>query len=179
MKVKKSIGLATSDERSFYWRLTGRQNLQFFAGLQNIPAKKAKIRVDTVLSQVGLQQVADKRFHIYSTGMRQRLAIARALLTEPRVIFMDEPTKGLDPMATSQLHKLIREHLIGDLGITVFLTSHDLAEVEKLCDRIAIMNEGKIQVCGSMIELRRLLGSVEKYRVEVHDLELERCFKNS
>jgi ABC-2 type transport system permease protein len=169
--VKRAIGLATSDERSFYWRLTGRQNLRFFAGLQNIPARNAKVRIDTVLSQVGLQQVADKRFHIYSTGMRQRLAIARALLTEPRVIFMDEPTKGLDPIATSQLHKLIRDHLISDLGITVFLTSHDLAEVEKLCDRIGIMNEGKIQVCGSLIELRRLLGSVERYRVEVHDLE--------
>lgn len=171
LEVKKSIGLATSDERSFYWRLTGRQNLRFFAGLQNIPTRNAKVRIDAVLSQVGLQQVADKRFHIYSTGMRQRLAIARALLTEPRVIFMDEPTKGLDPMATSQLHRLIREHLINELGMTVFITSHHLAEVEKLCDRIAIMNEGKIQVCGSMIELRRLLGSVERYIVEVHDLE--------
>jgi ABC-type multidrug transport system ATPase subunit/ABC-type polysaccharide/polyol phosphate export permease len=170
-KVKRAIGLATSDERSFYWRLTGRQNLRFFSGLQNIPARNANVRIDTVLSQVGLEQVADRRFHVYSTGMRQRLAIARALLTEPSVIFMDEPTKGLDPIATGQLHKLIREHLIGDLGITVFLTSHDLAEVEKLCDRIAIMNEGKIQVCGSMIELRKLLGPVEKYRVEVHNLD--------
>ncbi len=174
VNVKRAIGLATSDERSFYWRLTGRQNLSFFAGLQNMPARNAKMRIETVLSQVGLDHVADKRFHIYSTGMRQRLAIARALLTEPQVIFLDEPTKGLDPIATSQLHKLIREHLIGEHGITVFLTSHDLVEVEKLCDRIAIMKEGKIQVCGSMIELRRLVGSMERYRVEVHNLE--QCF---
>jgi ABC-2 type transport system permease protein len=102
--------------------------------------------------------------------MRQRLAIARALLTEPSVIFMDEPTKGLDPLAASQFHRLIQDHLINDLGITVFLTSHHLREVETICHRIAIMNKGKIQGCGSMIELRKLLGPIEKYRVEVHGL---------
>lgn len=171
LQVKKAIGLATSDERSFYWRLTGRQNLQFFAGLQDISERKAKVRIDASLAQVGLQDVADKRFHVYSTGMRQRLAIARALLNEPRLIFMDEPTKGLDPLATSQLHKLIRGHLVGELGITVFLTSHDLAEVEKLCDRIAIMNAGRIQTCGSMAELRSVVGSVERYHVGVQNLE--------
>ncbi len=172
-KVKRAIGLATSDERSFYWRLTGRQNLRFFASLHNMSGQKAMMRIDEVLSQVGLQQVSDVRFHTYSTGMRQRLAIARALLTEPRVVFMDEPTKGLDPLAASQLHRLIRDHLIGELGITVFLTSHHLSEVERLCDRVAIMNAGKIQGCGTMAELRGLLGPTEKYRVEVQGLKQE------
>ena len=169
-KVKKAIGLATSDERSFYWRLSGRQNLRFFAGLHNIPSDKANAGIHKVLSQVGLTAVADKRFHTYSTGMRQRLAIARALLTDPRVVFMDEPTKGLDPLAANNLHQLIREHLIDELGITVFLTSHHLTEVEKICDRIAVMNRGKIRACGTMPELRRLLGPVEKYRVAVEAL---------
>jgi ABC-type multidrug transport system ATPase subunit/ABC-type multidrug transport system permease subunit len=174
-KVKKAIGLSTSDERSFYWRLTGRQNLRFFAGLHNIPARKAEDSIQRVLSQLGLTAVADKRFHTYSTGLRQRLAIARALLTEPRVIFMDEPTKGLDPLAANSLHKLIREHLIDELGVTVFLTSHHLTEIEKICDRIAIMQNGKIRACGTMSELRRLMGPAEKYRVIVEGLSREKA----
>jgi len=172
-EVKNAIGLATSDERSFYWRLTGRQNLQFFANLHNLPARYSNKRIDELFSQVGLQQVSDKRFHTYSTGMRQKLAIARALLNEPRVLFMDEPTKGLDPLATKQFQRLIREQLIDNQGITVFLTSHYLTEVEKICDRIAVMNKGKIQACGTMAELKNLLGPIEKYRVEVEDLESE------
>jgi ABC-type multidrug transport system ATPase subunit/ABC-type multidrug transport system permease subunit len=169
--VKRAIALATSDERSFYWRLTGRQNLEFFSGLQNVPARIANERIDEVLSQVGLRHVAEERFHVYSTGMRQRLAIARALLTEPRVIFMDEPTKGLDPLAAGQIHKLVKEHLVDELGITVFLTSHNLPEIEKLCHRIAVMVNGTIQGYGTMLDLRRMIGSIEKYRVEVGDLE--------
>jgi ABC-type multidrug transport system ATPase subunit/ABC-type multidrug transport system permease subunit len=169
-KVKKAIGLATSDERSFYWRLTGRQNLQFFARLHNITADRADANIEKALSQVGLSDVGDKRFHTYSTGMRQRLAIARALLTEPKVVFMDEPTKGLDPLAANNLHQLIREQLIDEFGITVFLTSHHLTEVEKICDRIAVMSQGKIRACGSMAELRKTLGPVEKYRVTGEEL---------
>ena len=140
-KVKRAIGGATSDERSFYWRLTGRQNVKFFASLYNMPARKASLRINEVLSQIGLQQVADRRFQTYSTGMRQRLAIARALLPESRIIFMDEPTKGLDPSGTRLFYDFIREHLINDLGITIFLSSHNLTEVEKVCDRIAIMHK--------------------------------------
>ena len=171
--VRKAIGLATSDERSFYWRLSGRQNLRFFAGLHNIPSHKAKDSIQRVLSQVGLTAIADKRFQTYSTGLRQRLAIARALLTEPRVVFMDEPTKGLDPLAANSLHQLIREHLIDELGVTVFLTSHHLSEVEKICDRIAVMQNGQIRACGTMNELRRLMGPDEKYCVAVEGLDRE------
>ena len=90
MNVKKVIGLATSDERSFYWRLTGRQNLRFFASLHNMRGQESRKRVDEVLLQVGLQQVADDRFHTYSTGMRQKLALARALLTKPREAAREE-----------------------------------------------------------------------------------------
>jgi ABC-type multidrug transport system ATPase subunit/ABC-type multidrug transport system permease subunit len=171
VKIKRIIGLATSDERSFYWRLTGRQNLLFFASLHNMVGRKSRMRVDEVLRQVGLQRVSDDRFHTYSTGMRQRLVIARALLTEPSVIFLDEPTKGIDPLGASQIHRLIRDHLVGDLGITVFLTSHHLREIEAICHRIAIMSKGRIQGCGTMVELRKLIGPIEKYRVEVHGLE--------
>lgn len=156
--IKASIGLVTSDERSFYWRLSARQNLEFFATLHHLAPKEIGTRIEEVLEIVGLQEVADKRFLTFSTGMRQRLSIARGLLSRPATIFLDEPTKGLDPLGIQSLHKLIREDLTRNQGITILLTSHWLQEVEQLCDRIAIMNQGRIQACGTMFELRKELG---------------------
>ena len=157
--IKASIGLVTSDERSFYWRLSGRQNLEFFAQLHNIPDAQIKERVQGALETVGLGSIADKRFLTYATGMRQRLSIARALLNRPSILFLDEPTKGLDPIATQRLHHLIREQLVDEQGITVFLTTHDLTEAESLCDRLAVMNQGRIVACGTLDELLGEIGS--------------------
>ena len=165
--IKASIGLVTSDERSFYWRLSGRQNLEFFATLHNLGRRTIKNRLEEVLEIVGLQSVASKRFLTYSTGMRQRLSIARALLNQPQILFLDEPTKGLDPPGIQALHKLIRQDLTRSQGITIFLTSHWLQEVEQLCDRIAIMDQGLIRACGSMTELRREIGLGERYYLQV------------
>lgn len=152
--IKASIGLVTTDERSFYWRLSARQNLEFFATLHHLSPGEVGTRIEEVLEIVGLQEVADKRFLTFSTGMRQRLSIARGLLNRPATIFLDEPTKGLDPLAIQSLHRLIREELTRKQKITILLTSHWLEEVEQLCDRIAIMNRGRILACGSMDELR-------------------------
>jgi ABC-type multidrug transport system ATPase subunit/ABC-type multidrug transport system permease subunit len=157
--IKASIGLVTSDERSFYWRLSGRQNLDFFAHLHNIPDKEIGARVQEALDTVELGSIADSPFLTYATGMRQRLCIARALLNHPRILFLDEPTKGLDPTATQHLHQLIREQLVDAQGITVFLTTHDLSEAEFLCDRVAIMNRGRIVSCGTLAELAGATGS--------------------
>ncbi len=167
--VKKSIGLAASDERSFYWRLSGRQNLRFFATLYHLPERIVEQRIDEVLEMVQLQGPANQRFLTYSTGMRQRLSIARALLTS-RILFLDEPTKGLDPKAVRLLHELIRSRLTLQEGITVFLTTHILAEAEQLCDRVAVMHQGAIQGCGSITELRSLLGLQERYFLQVAGL---------
>jgi len=171
LQIKKSIGLATSDERSFYWRLTGRQNLQFFAKLNNLTSNFARKRIEEIMELVNLIEVGNNRFHTYSTGMRQRLAIARAILTNPKIVILDEPTKGLDPPSAANLHKLIRKHLIGEFGVTVLLTSHHLKEIEDVCDRIAVMNQGKIQGCGTIDELRYLLGPVEEYRLEAYNID--------
>lgn len=156
-EIRSQIGLVTSDERSFFWRLSGHQNLEFFASLHGLSGEQADDRINATLAQVDLQDIADKQFHTYSTGMRQRLAIARALLNEPRLLFLDEPSRGLDPSATIRLHEMIR-CLASDKGMTIFLTTHNLGEAEYLCDRIAILNNGRIRISG---EKRELLSSLK------------------
>ncbi len=152
--VKSRIGLVTTDERSFYWRLTGRENLEFFAALQNTAAATISERISRLLDLVGREGVADKEFRKYSSGMRQRLAIARALIHQPRILFLDEPTQGLDPPAIRSLYSLLRERLRGEHQITVLLTTHRLSEAEQLCDRMAILHQGRIRAVGTLEELR-------------------------
>ena len=157
-KVRESIGFITADERSFYWRLTGQQNLKFFASLHNFYSYDAQKRVDELLNIVGLKHRADDRFLSYSAGMKQRMAIARGLLNDPEVMFMDEPTRGLDPGAAQNLRAFIKERIVKEQGKTVFLSTHHLGEAEQLCDRIAIIDEGEIRVIGSPEELKSALG---------------------
>ncbi len=164
--VKQSIGLVTSDERSFYWRLTGRHNLEFFAALSGLPSKVVQERIVQVSEQVGLQEFIDSRFQTYSTGMRQRLSLARALLVQPRLLFLDEPTKGLDWSATQQLYSLVHT-LTSQHGITILLTTHSLNDVERLCDRVAIMHHGRVQGCGTVDELRSQLNMVGRHTIQV------------
>jgi len=166
-RIKASIGLVTGDERSFYWRLTGRQNLEFFAALSGCSGHEARHRIEEVLESMGLADRADERFQTYSTGMKQRLALARGLLHDPRILFMDEPTKSLDPTATHRLHRLIKEDLAGRQGKTVLLTTHRLEEAELLCDRVAIMDRGLIRVCGTLAELRGMVQRRDKYTLRV------------
>lgn len=153
-RVKRDIGYCMGAERSFYWRLTGRENLIFFATLNNIPSAAAKNRVGELLELLELKQVADRPFMSYSTGMQQKLGLARALINDPDIFFMDEPTKGLDPHAAQIIHQFIREKMIEDLGKTVFLATHNLSEAEALCHRVAIMDKGEIKFCGTIEEIK-------------------------
>ncbi len=170
-QIKQTIGLASSDERSFYWRLTGRQNLEFFGSLFGLEGELKQNRITEALEQVHLLEYANQRFQTYSTGLRQRLSIARALLNQPQLLFLDEPTKGLDPIATSQLHKLIQTELHEKLGVTIFLTTHNLAEAQQLCERIAIMDRGEILALGELPELHKILNSSDLYTFSVSDLQ--------
>ena len=156
--VKKSIGLVTSDERSFYWRLTGKQNLQFFAVLAGVPSDHIDNRISQISKILGLQDLLSKRFSTYSAGIRQRIAIARALLNTPPILLLDEPSKGLDPATTQQLYRLIQQ-LSNTLGTTIVLTTHNLSDVERYCDRIAIMDKGKIVAIGTLQELYKLINT--------------------
>ena len=147
-EIRQRIGLVDCQERSFFWRLTGRQNLDFFAALHNLKKKQADQRIDELLELVGLSDHADQRFFGYSTGMRQRLAVARGLLAMPPIIFMDEPTRSLDPVNAQELREFIKKILVQKMGCTVLLVTHRLDEAESLCDRIAIMDHGKILAVG-------------------------------
>jgi ABC-2 type transport system ATP-binding protein len=153
--VRRRIGLVTGDERSFYWRLTGRQNLNFFATLYHLPQREMRTRVDALLETLGIGQYADRLFNTYSSGTRQRFAIARGLLTDPDLLFLDEPTRSLDPMAADELRRYISGHIVGDLGRTVLLATHTLAEAESICSRVGIIRHGRLAAVGSMDELRR------------------------
>ena len=158
-KVRESIGYVTTDERSFYWRLTGRQNLEFFANLHNYYSHKARERVSELLDIINLENRADDLFLSYSAGMKQRLAIARGLLNDPRVLFMDEPTRSLDPGAAQSARNFISNYIVQEQGKTIFLSTHNLSEAEQLCNRIAIIDEGNIKIEGSPSELKSDLGN--------------------
>lgn len=168
--IRAAVGLVVSDERSFFWRLSARRNLNFFAALHGLHGRAAADRVDQVLADVDLLDVAERRFSNFSSGMRQRLAIARSLLHRPQLLFLDEPSRSLDPTATNRLHALMLR-LMAEQGLTIFLITHDLAEAEKLCDRVALVHHGRIQTIGRPADLRRALRPQRLYEVQVGDVE--------
>lgn len=141
--ARAHIGLLTGDERSFYWRLTGHANLELFAALNDIPRHRIPSRVSEALELAGLSGRAHTSFKSYSTGMRQRLALARCLLHNPPVLLMDEPTKGLDPPTKSRFLELLRDELANKQGKTILLTTHNIEEVDA-ADRVDIIHNGKI-----------------------------------
>jgi ABC-2 type transport system ATP-binding protein len=167
--VKKLVGLVNAEERSFYWRLTGYENLRFYASLYQLFGKQAKERIDLLLKLVDLDKQSDMRFQNYSSGMRQKLAIARGLLSDPKVLFVDEPTRSLDPVSAQAVRNFLKEKVIGEKK-TVVLATHNLTEAEQLCDRLAIMDHGRVIALGSVKELRALFQTHEECRLEVRNL---------
>jgi ABC-2 type transport system ATP-binding protein len=161
-EVRASIGLGLGGERSFYWRLTGKQNLEFFATMQGLTGKRLKKRVREVLIKLDLTEVQDVPFMEYSSGMKRKLDIARALLTDPPIFFFDELTSSIDPGAAVRIRELVQE--LKERGKTVLLVTHNLAEAERLCDVIGIMNHGKMIAMGDSVSLR---GLVEGCKVRI------------
>jgi len=153
--VRRRTGVLT-ETPALYERLSARENLEFFGTLHEIPQAQLNSRVDEMLEFFQLASRAKDKVETYSKGMKQRLALARALIHKPPLLFLDEPTSGLDPEAAQQV-----DDLIADLGRTaeqtVILATHNLLEAQRLCDRVAIMNKGKILALGSLDELARKL----------------------
>ena len=155
VQVRRNIGLASAEERSFYWRLTAEQNLLFFARLYGLSGTEAKRRIKTLFDMFELGELARRRFAELSTGNKQRLAVARAMLAKPPVLLLDEPTRSLDPIAAARLRSTISSLARDGVNrATIFLTSHNLAEVEELCDRVAIISKGEIRALDTPHNLR-------------------------
>ena len=150
-QIKPLINLVFEDQ-NLYERLSGRDNLRLFTALYGQPASRA----DDLLKLVGLNDAASRRVKTYSSGMKQRLLVARALINEPKVLFLDEPTRGLDPASARELRRLVAQ--LSTQGTTVFLTTHYMEEADELCHRVAFLSHGKIVALDTPRELKLLQG---------------------
>ena len=164
-EVRARLGAMLSGERSLYWKLTGRENLEYFAALYHVPPGETKARIANVLAAVKLTDRAEDYVERYSTGMRQRLALARALLPDPPLVVLDEPTVGLDPQASRDLRDRVRE--LKAQGRTVLLTTHYMEEADQLCDRVAIIDHGRIVALDTPAALKRTIRAEEVVHLEI------------
>jgi ABC-2 type transport system ATP-binding protein len=163
-EIRPRIGIVFGGERGLYWRLSGRDNLQYFADLYRMPPEVTKKRIPELLELVGMTDRANERIEGYSRGMKQRLHIARGLLHDPELLFLDEPTIGLDPVAARDLREVI--HNLKIAGKTVFLTSHYMFEMDALCDRVAVVSKGKILIMDTPSALKKLVANLEVVEIE-------------
>ena len=155
-KIKSFIGMVSSQERSFYWRLAGRQNLEFFASMYGLKNPKDKIEELFKLFAIDYQ---DSRFDTYSTGMKQKFALIRGLLNDPELLLLDEPTKSLDYATALDLRNFIKEDLVRKKEKTVIFTTHHMDEALDLCDLFMILHKGRLYALGTMEELRRKINN--------------------
>jgi len=159
--LRRKTGILT-ETPSLDERLTATENLAFYADFYDIPQAQVQQRIRSILQQFGLFERAGDLVGEYSKGMKQRLALARAFLHEPELLFLDEPTSGLDPVAIQEVHQLIR-HVSRDEGRTVFLCTHNLVEAQRLCDRVAVMEQGKMVAVGTPSDLAQRIGAPLRY----------------
>jgi ABC-2 type transport system ATP-binding protein len=163
--VRRSLGTVLAGERSIYWKLTGRENLEYFAALYHIPPALAKKRVEELIERMEIKDRANELVEKYSTGMRQRIAIAKALLARPPILLLDEPTLGLDPQAARRVRELIVE--LQREGHTILLTTHYMEEADQLSDRIGIIDTGKVIALDTPEGLKRRIDQKEVIRLEI------------
>jgi ABC-2 type transport system ATP-binding protein len=168
LEIRKRINLISGGERGLYYRISGRQNLRFFADLYRIPRKLRDRRVEDLLKKVGLESAADRRVEEYSRGMKQRLHIARGLVNDPDLLFLDEPTIGLDPEISREVRGMIRE--MSRDGKSLLLTTHNMHEAEELCDHINIIVGGRIVAKGTIADLKDAIRNRSVIEVEVRRL---------
>ncbi len=167
--LRPHLGLVLGGERGLYTRISARENLRYFADLYGVPLARRDARIREVLDRVGLTEAADRRVEEYSRGMKQKLHLARGILHEPEILFLDEPTIGLDPKSARETRKLVRG-LVAD-GVTVFLTTHYMFEAEELCQRLAVLSRGRIVARDTVAGLRRLVGGDRTIEIEGYGFE--------
>jgi ABC-2 type transport system ATP-binding protein len=164
MEVRRRIGLVLGGERGLYYRISARQNLRYFADIYGVPLSVREKRIQEVLEKVDLTAKADIRVEDYSRGMKQRLHIAKGIIHDPELIFMDEPTIGLDPQAAREARDLIRS-LVKE-GKTIMLTTHYMFEADELCDRIGVIARGRIVALDTPAGLKSLVRDTSVIEVE-------------
>jgi len=162
--VRPVIGIVFGGERGLYWRLTGRQNLEYWGALYKLSGSRTKSRAQELLERVGLTDRADERVETYSRGMKQRLHLARGLVGDAKVLFLDEPTTGMDPIAAREFRSLIGQ-LRGE-GRTILLATHDMVEAETVCDRVTLIDRGTILATESPRTLGRVISRFQRIDVE-------------
>ncbi len=162
--VRASVGCMLMGERGLYWKLTGRENLEYFAALYHLPPEVARRRVEEVLDLLSLQSIADRTVETYSSGQKMKLAFGKALIHDAPVLILDEPTNTLDVPSAHELRATVRQ--LNREGKTVVYTTHIMSEAETLCDRVAIIDRGQVIAMGTVPELKASLGRDSVTRVE-------------
>jgi len=163
-RVRTALAPVITDERSLYWRLTARDNLELYARLQKLTPRATRRRVAELLELLGLAETGGKMVGAFSSGMKQRLLIARALIARPRILLLDEPTRSLDPLTARNLRALLRDEISARQGCTVLLATHNSEEALELCGRVGVLHQGRLLAVGAPADLIRELGD-ERYRL--------------
>jgi len=166
ISVRKILGITTGGERTLYWKLSARDNLKYFASLYGLSSKDAEERIDYLLDIMDLKKKQHQRLEKYSTGMRQKVSIARAILHDPKILLLDEPTLGLDPSFSMFLRSFIKNDLNKKEGKTILLTTHYMDEADQLCDRIAFVDRGKLIVVDTSKNLKRNVSKNEALEIK-------------
>jgi ABC-2 type transport system ATP-binding protein len=162
--IRANIGFIFGGERGLYWRLSAMDNLRYFASLYNVDPEVSAKRIPYLLELVGLKGREKEKVEGYSRGMKQRLHIARSLIHDPKVLFLDEPTIGLDPVGARELRQVVRD--LQSEHKTILLTTHYMFEADSLCQRIAVINHGNIVAMDTPTELKKLVGDLSVIEVE-------------
>jgi ABC-2 type transport system ATP-binding protein len=164
-KVLRNLQAVLPESRGFSWRLSGRQNLEFYSMLYGLTRERARERIDYLLDITGLKDRADDDYQRYSTGMQRKLLLCRALLRDTPCLLFDEPTSGLDPASAVEFRHLLRDKLAREEGKTIFLSTHNLAEAQEICDRIAILDRGKIVTCDTPANVQYALSDEKVFDI--------------
>ncbi len=164
-----AISGVVTEHAQMYDRLTGLQNLEFYSSVFGLDTDLCKRRSNELLEQLGLSDAGQKKLSEYSTGMRQRLSLARVLLHQPKVLFLDEPTSGLDPESAQNVHTMIRR-LAKENGITVFLCTHQLRYAQEICTRYGLMEKGRLLAQGTLEELRNRVCPGARLRIRANSI---------
>jgi ABC-2 type transport system ATP-binding protein len=172
MNVKQSLGtLFSVGERGFFWRLNGYRNLEFYAAIYNVPRQRRKERIMEVLTLVGMKESAFELFQKYSGGMKRKLALARTLLPDPPVLLLDEPTNGLDVLSSRNIREFIKNTLSREQGKTVLYTTHFIEEAAQICDRIGIMNYGRLIALDAPEAIKGMIKRAEAVNLTVEGMK--------